>query len=188
MKGGTLAILVGIVLVVLVLAYSASTFLSPRRETATQQTRPELPAPFEVNPSWLGLQFEDVFTGDKFSVKDFTSQGKIVIVEFMAIWCPLCREQAKELRAVQSTLGDNVVIVSLDIDPNEKPEDLRRYAASVNGKWIWAMDEHGVGARYNAQAPDTPILFIDTQGNVFNTQPGIKRADFIVDFVRRLTS
>lgn len=176
-----------VVILVAVLLFSWSVLTSPSTSPllrGTTTTIVGLPPSFQRNPAWFSFAFQDVLTNKTFKISDF--KGKVVIVEFMAVWCPLCRQQAAELLKVQSRFGNQTVLVSLDIDPNEKAPDLQAYANAVRANWLWALDRQGVGAQYNAQAPDTPILIIDADGNLWTTTPGIKSSSFLIDFIQKV--
>jgi peroxiredoxin len=61
----------------------------------------------------------DVQTGKIFTMNDY--EGKVVLVETMAMWCPNCIVQAHEVRKLHTLLGnpEDLISVSLDVDINE---------------------------------------------------------------------
>ena len=90
--------------------------------------------------SWKDVKLTDVRTGETFSISEFS--GKPVLVESFAVWCPTCKEQQDEIRQLHNQVGDSIVSISLDTDPNE---DKRRV--------LEHLDRHGYSWRY-AVAPD----------------------------------
>lgn len=54
------------------------------------------------------------FNNEVFKLSDY--QGKILILDFMAVRCPPCHDQMPELHAVKEEKGDDVVILSIDVD------------------------------------------------------------------------
>ncbi len=52
------------------------------------------------------------------SVPDF--DGKMVLVDFWATWCPDCREAIPELNALQEAFADRLVVVGLSSEPAAK--------------------------------------------------------------------
>lgn len=52
------------------------------------------------------------------SLSDF--RGKTVVLNFWATWCPPCVEEMPSLVALQKQLGDQVVIVAVSTDVDEK--------------------------------------------------------------------
>jgi hypothetical protein len=54
-------------------------------------------------PAWFGASLKDVRSGASFTINDF--QGKVVLVETMAVWCPTCFRQQQEIKALHELLG-----------------------------------------------------------------------------------
>jgi hypothetical protein len=52
--------------------------------------------------------------GNEFSLSAY--QGTPVILDFMAVRCPPCKDQMPELQKVKKELGNDVVILSIDVD------------------------------------------------------------------------
>lgn len=52
--------------------------------------------------------------GNKFTLSDY--KGTPVILDLMAVRCPPCKQQMPELQKVKKELGDDVVILSIDVD------------------------------------------------------------------------
>jgi cytochrome oxidase Cu insertion factor (SCO1/SenC/PrrC family) len=134
-------------------------------------------------PAWFGAELTDVRSGETFSLADF--QGKVVLVETMAIWCPTCLRQQQEVRALHQTLGkrDDLVTVVLDVDANEDAASLVTYAESHGFDWTYAVAPRDVareiGQRYGDQflnPPSTPMLIVDRHGEVHLLPFGRKTA------------
>ena len=45
-----------------------------------------------------------------------SNQGKVVILDIMAVRCPPCHQQMPELFQLKKELGDSIVILSIDVD------------------------------------------------------------------------
>ncbi len=52
--------------------------------------------------------------GNKFTLSDY--KGIPVVLDLMAVRCPPCKQQMPELQKVKKELGDEVVILSIDVD------------------------------------------------------------------------
>jgi cytochrome oxidase Cu insertion factor (SCO1/SenC/PrrC family) len=124
-------------------------------------------------PAWFTTQLTDVNTGEAFSVADF--QGKVVLVETMAVWCPFCTQQQQHIQALAELLGerDDFVRLSLDIDPNEAPDILKAHTERQGFDWRFAVAPpdmaRDIGQLYGAQflnPPATPVFIIDRHGEV----------------------
>lgn len=59
------------------------------------------------------------FTLTTFNDQEFKlseNKGKIIILDLMAVRCPPCHDQMPELQAVKEELGDDIIILSIDVD------------------------------------------------------------------------
>jgi thiol-disulfide isomerase/thioredoxin len=136
------------------------------------------------SPAWFGVQLTDVNSGQTFSINDF--QGKVVLVETMAVWCPTCLRQQKQVQAYHGLLGENpdLVTLALDIDPNENANKLQAYAKQQGFTWLYAVAPREVaneiGNLYGAQflnPPSTPMLIVDRHGQAHPLPFGVKSAE-----------
>lgn len=106
--------------------------------TEPPATEPPATEPAAQLPLWQTAELRDVRTGATFRVADFSD--KLVVVEPMAIWCSNCRAQQDAAReALASVPTENIVYVSLDVDPNETEPDLARYADERGYPWVFAV-------------------------------------------------
>lgn len=135
-------------------------------------------------PAWFSAQLTNVNTGAAFSVADLN--GKVVLVEPMAVWCSNCLLQQRQVQALHGLLGerDDFVSVGLDIDPNETAETLQTYTAQKGFDWYYAVAPREVtrelAALYGDQflnPPSTPMLIIDQQGEAHVLPFGLKSAE-----------
>lgn len=123
---------------------------------AVSQSAPGSAAqPFLVtNSAWKTAPLVDPFTGKNFTLSSFS--GKIVVLQFMVIYCQYCLAEGRQLVSVQHNLAQDsrassgVVIVSVDVDPNENVAQLSQYVqtngfgnANSNPAWRYAKDSSG---------------------------------------------
>jgi len=118
------------------------------------------------------------------------NNGSVVILDFMATWCPPCADQAQELERVRPRyLPQAVKIVTIDVAYSEAPADLRAWrhhlydpedlqpyandSREAEG-WFYATDTTAelVGPSFNANALPTVVL-IDAQGRIRQTWTGL---------------
>jgi len=146
---------------------------------------PVVPAP--TVPSWFNVEMTDVTTGNAFKISDFA--GQVVLVDTMATWCPTCQGEMSQVQQVPSLMGasgKDLVLVSLDVDPNEDAAILKKYATTNGFDWRIAVAPIEVGrfleTNYDQQylnPPLQPMLFIDRTGGVYGLPFGIKSASSI---------
>lgn len=141
-------------------------------------------------PAWFEVPLKDVRTDQEFTIKDHL--GKVILVETMAMWCSLCLRQQIQVKELHEKISDqtNFISLGLDIDVNERAEDLKAYTETHGFDWLYAISPAEVSLEiselYGAQflnPPSTPILVIDANGEVHLTPFGIKSADELYDFI-----
>lgn len=139
----------------------------------------------DMPPAWFHTQLTDEVTGEAFQITDF--EGKVVLVETFAQWCPTCLRQQMEiaeLQAMMMEMPDDLVVVSLDVDPNEDAVMLKKYLESHGFDWRFAIAPaemaREIGNLYGQQflnPPSAPVLVIDRQGNVHPLPSGLKSVE-----------
>ncbi len=141
-------------------------------------------------PAWFGAALTNVRSGESFTLSDF--KGKVVLVETLAMWCPSCKRQQIQVKALHEALGmdGDLVSIGLDIDPNENAADLKAYTEANGFDWIYAVAPaevaREIGALYGDQflnPPSTPILIIDRHGEAHPMPFGIKSAADLQAFI-----
>ena len=146
------------------------------------------PRPIQVlNSAWKTAQLTDANTGKNFTLGQYS--GKVIVLQFMAVYFQYCLAEAQQLVTVQQNLGSNsqadgqVVIVSVDVDPNENLAQLQSYvsqnhfgAPNSNPAWYFAKDDTGqllqsvVGSvDFSSFISQTNMYFIDKSQTSFLT-------------------
>jgi len=96
--------------------------------------------------------------GHAFRLSDFG--GKVVVIDFMATWCPSCKSQLTILKAIAEKYGSRIALLSIDVDPTEPEEDITALAQQYSyPAWVWARDTANLAQTYQVyQIPKTVIL------------------------------
>jgi cytochrome oxidase Cu insertion factor (SCO1/SenC/PrrC family) len=144
------------------------------------QTEGPAPAPVE---GWRGMALTDARTGATFSIAELS--GRLVAIEPMAAWCSNCLRQQKEARKALERLGsDDVVYISLGVDPGEKAGELARYADDEGFGWTFAVATKDVlrelAKEFGDQVlspPSTPFILVGPDGVVIEQHFGARGAD-----------
>jgi thiol-disulfide isomerase/thioredoxin len=125
----------------------------------------------EVIGAEKAYDFTLVNTEDQeFSLSDF--KGKYVILDFFAIWCTPCKIELAHLKGLKHQLGDEIVIISLDVDPEETEQEVKDYKKANGMDWIVARDTEYLSMTYRISALPTLVL-IDPSGTIVNTYVGV---------------
>mgnify|MGYP001028028536 CR=1 FL=1 len=141
-------------------------------------------------PDFFDAEFVQPSSGEAYTINDY--QGKVILVETLAMWCSNCLQQQKQVKTLHNILGerDDFVSIGLDIDPNEEIDMLKEYTARHGFDWMYAIAPREVAReiaqRYGDQflnPPSTPMFIIDRQGEVHPLPFGIKNSVTLKDYL-----
>ncbi len=142
-------------------------------------------------PAWATIPLTDVRTGETFTLAD--SGDRVVFVEPMAVWCSSCRAQQETAKeAVAGLDPSRVTWVAIDVDPNETPEMLARFADENEFPFTYAIAgvdlSRALADAFGAQVlspPSTPVIVIGTDGTVTLTEFGHKSQERIAELAQQ---
>ena len=133
----------------------------------------------------LTVELMDVRSGATFTLGELAAD-KPVLVETMAIWCTTCLAQQREV--VDAHESADFHSVGIDVDPNERAEDLADYAEREGFDWRFAMadaelvqlltERYGFGV---TNPPSTPTLVVSAEGGIRALEFGrVRSADELI--------
>ena len=96
--------------------------------------------------------------GDTVKFSDY--KGELLVVDFMAPWCPPCKEQFKVLKELNE--HPEVEIITINIDSRYNSSALRQFAEDEGITWSFGSSALAGGV-YQVSAIPT-ILFVDDDG------------------------
>jgi thiol-disulfide isomerase/thioredoxin len=96
--------------------------------------------------------------GDTVKFSDYN--GELLVVDFMAPWCPPCKEQFKVLKKLNE--HPEVEIITVNIDSRYNSSALRQFAEDEGITWSFGSSPMAGGV-YQVSAIPT-ILFVDEDG------------------------
>jgi len=136
----------------------------------------------DMPAEWKDIELKDVSTGEIFKINDFP--GKTILIESFAVWCPTCRKQQDEMKKLHDLVGDDVVSISLDTDPNEDESKVLSHVNRYGYDWRYAVapveltkaliDKFGINI---VNAPGAPVVMICSDGMSRLLPRGVKDAD-----------
>jgi len=122
--------------------------------------------------------------GNVFSLSDF--RGKVVLLDFFATWCGPCRAEMPHLKALNEKFGEELVIISISVDPNyDSVERLKSFRQDYNITWTLARDTTNVQAQYNVTAIPT-LYIIDQNGYVRFHHVGLTEEDALTTEISQI--
>ena len=103
--------------------------------------------------------------GNRVSLKDFV--GKVVVLVFFDTYCPPCISELSYLKRLHKRAGDEIVILSVDVDPiHDTVEVLRRFREENRISWPILIGTSKVINTYEIQYTPTTLL-IDRNGFIY---------------------
>jgi cytochrome oxidase Cu insertion factor (SCO1/SenC/PrrC family) len=151
-------------------------------------TTPEAPPPpagvsaETAREPWRTLPMTDVRSGESFTVADLA--GRVVVMQPMAIWCTSCARQHRESAQALAALDrEDVVYISLTVDPGESAADLAAYADRGGYDWRFVVAGREL-SRALAEAfgdqvlspPATPRIVVTPDGEAAGPTFGVTGA------------
>ena len=137
----------------------------------------------DVEPcgDWRGYELTDAVTGEKFHICDF--ENKTVLLESFAVWCPTCKKQQDKIKELHEEVGDAVISISIDTDPNEDENKVIEHVNRHGYDWRFTVapieftsalvEEFGISV---VNAPGAPVILICEDQSARLLGRGVKSA------------
>jgi thiol-disulfide isomerase/thioredoxin len=121
------------------------------------------------------------FEGHSFSFADY--EGRPVVVNFWASWCPPCASEMPDFERVHQDVGEEVVF--LGIDQRDGREDALELARQTGVTYRLVWDPRGeVFDAFGGPGMPTTV-FIDAEGTVVEIIPGQLSVGLLRDHIKR---
>jgi thioredoxin-related protein len=95
----------------------------------------------------------------------------------------------KELDYLYQEKGNEIVIVSVDVEYRESADDIKSTFGEYVDKWTFVLDnpKENVARKYGVQAIPK-IVIIDKKGNIYNSFSGLTSKEVLLEVINRLIS
>jgi len=111
--------------------------------------------------------------GRPLSAKDV--EGRVVVVEFWATWCPPCRSTLEWLGELRGKYGDKIAVVALAVDSPDGA--VRKLTGGLSQEIHWAVATPEVGRAFGDVVAVPTMFVFDRQGktaaNWFGAPPDL---------------
>jgi thiol-disulfide isomerase/thioredoxin len=100
-------------------------------------------------------------------------QGKVVLLNFWATWCPPCREEIPELIDLQNRYKDRLQVIGISMDDPEEASLVKKFAVRAGINYPIVMASREIIQEYGG-VPALPTSFVvNTEGKVVQKHIGL---------------
>ena len=126
-----------------------------------------------VATAYTGLAPDFSFTPLDGSSRDLSSfRGTVVLVDLMATWCGPCHDAMPGLKRLSEDYGDQLAILSVDIDAAETEQELAAMKAQYGAEWLWGFEDSGSASDAYGSGYIPTFAIIDARGGLVYRQVG----------------
>jgi thiol-disulfide isomerase/thioredoxin len=121
---------------------------------------PAAPAPPTAAPVWKLKDLDGRF------VDSAQFQGKVLVIDFWATWCPPCLSEIPGYIALQEKYGQaGLVIVGISLD-SEAPEEVKQFVAQHHMNYPVVLGDESVTTPFGGVEEIPTTFIVDRQGNI----------------------
>ena len=138
---------------------------------------------FASNPQRMPPFLLSDLDGDIVSTADL--QGKVVLLNFWATWCPPCRDEIPEMIELSRRFKDRLQIVGVSMD-DAPADEVKQFARNIGIDYPIVMGSRTLSMEYGG-VPALPTSFvINTDGKIVQKHEGLYPIDVYDSEVRSL--
>lgn len=112
-------------------------------------------------------------------------QGKVVLVNFWATWCPPCREEIPILVELAEKYKNDLLVIGISVDDGP-PSEVREFARMAGINYPIVMRSRELMAEYGGVPALPTSFFINKEGRVVQKHEGLFSPDLYEAEIRAL--
>lgn len=114
----------------------------------------------------------ETLDGAPVDLASYLKQGKPVVLEFWATWCPLCRQLEPAMQAARTKYADEVTFVSVGVSANQSPARQKAHADANGIGGLFVFDRHDAAQKAYLVPHTSFLVVIDRTGRIVYTGQG----------------
>lgn len=160
--------------------YKPQTIALPSQQSRSVNQSSQNSSPIAPDFTLKDLNGKDVKLSDY--------RGKVVILNFWAVWCKYCKQEMPDLNELNKELEKNNDAVIIAVDSQESPETVKDYITSNNINLKILLDSDGsVTQTYGISGFPTTFI-LNKDGSLYTYIPGAtnkKTLENILDKIKK---
>jgi len=123
--------------------------------------------------------------GNPFTLSEH--EGKVVVLNIWATWCPPCREEIPDFMEIQKEMGNNVLFVGASVD-KEGWQVVRPFAKKYDINYPIVVDDGTIRQKYGPFRGIPTTFIINKKGKVEYVAPGMIQKQKLQPILKKLAS
>lgn len=114
----------------------------------------------------------ETLDGHSVDLNSFLTEGKAVVLEFWATWCPLCRQLEPQMQAARAKYAAQATFVSVGVSANQTPARQKAYADANGIGGAFVFDRNDFAAKAFSVPHTSYVVVLSAEGRVTYTGVG----------------
>ncbi len=171
---------------VMVAAYTLYSKRQPQIiQPPAQQTQAISQSTQNTNPVAPDFTLKDL-DGNDVKLSDY--KGKIVILNFWAVWCKYCLIEMPDFNELNKELEKENEVVILAINSQESPEKVKEYLSSSNIDLKVLLDQDGAVTQTYGISGFPTTFFINKDGTLYKYISGMTDKKTLLEYISEIKS
>ncbi len=114
--------------------------------------------------------------------------GKIVVIDFMYVYCRPCQLQMSELKHLYEQFKDEIIMISVSVWwAEDEADDLEEFRDYYHAEWMFALDttDEDVTTKYNAISVPR-IIIVNKNGDIAYTSSGLVSSEVLTEEINKI--